>query len=620
MPPFQFLSEKALNAAIKGISSEFFPKGSVIATNSGQDGDFLYVIKKGGVKRLLDSDGQQIVVDYKGEGDTIGYMSLLGEDVPWSCVKAIDDTICYLLRKDHVQALIDSDGQARNSFSKSFLHPANFDTLKEDRGFSYTCGEKILFSTPVADIARNNPATASQHISIREAARLMTERKTDYIVITDADAAPVGIVTNSDLRDKVVSLGMDVNLPARTIMTEAIHSVDAGDYCYEAVLKMVKNNVHHLVVISGGCLWGVLTNHDLMLLQGTSPLSIVKAIEAQSSVDGLIPVSNKINGIYSVLLAGGARAGNILRIITEINDRLVRKIITLAERDLGSPPVAYAWICFGSEGRKEQTFKTDQDNAIIYNDPANEGEAQAAFDYFSSLSKIVRISLLQVGFPQCPALYMASNPMWRRPLKTWKKYAADWCTTPSAKAVLNTVTFFDSRTVYGDETLLTAFSRHLMSHITGNRLLLGKAASLSIKNAPPIGFLKTFVVEKSGEHKDMLNLKVKGVAPIVDLVRFFALEKGISTPTTSTLMRIEALTASHSIVKEYAEELVHAFEYIMLLRIQHQYEKIRNNLPPDNFIRPDKLSNLQRRTIKEAFQVISKIQNIVIERYREMIW
>ncbi|KWT95084.1 DUF294 nucleotidyltransferase-like domain-containing protein [Candidatus Magnetominusculus xianensis] len=615
VPPFQFLSERALSGMIKGIASEFYPKGAVIARKGGQGDDYLYVIRKGGAKRSLDYGGQEVLVDYKGEGDVFGYLSLFGEDVPWTNITAIDDTICYLMGKDRIKNLIDTDDEARKLFSRSFLHTS--DAVKQDQ-FTYSCGEKILFSTHVGDVAKRNLATAPENISIKEAARIMTERHTGSLIFLNKQGAPIGIVTDSDMRNKVVAQGMDVNAPVSTVMSSDLHTVDAGDYCYEAVLKMVKNNIHHLVVLKEQHLWGILTNHDLMLLQGTSALAIVRNIESQSSVNGLIPVSGKIDGVYNMLLSDGAKASNILRIIAEINDRLVRKVITLTETELGPPPVAYAWIVYGSEGRKEQTFKTDQDNAIIYGDPADEHEAHAARDYFSRFSALVRDGLLKVGFPACPANYMASNPIWRQPLKIWKKYAIKWTATPTPKAVLNTVTLFDSRAIYGDESLLTAFRQRLQSNITDNRLLLGKAASLSIRNAPPIGFLKAFVVEKSGEHKDMLNLKIKGITPVVDLLRLFTLEKGLSI--TPTLKRIEALMDTHSIVKEYAEELVHAFEFIMLLRIQHQYEKIRKGLPPDNFIMPDKLTNLQKRTIKEAFQIIAKIQATVIERYRDMIW
>lgn len=149
-------------------------------------------------------------------------------------------------------------------------------------------------------------------------------------------------------------------------------------------------------------------------------------------------------------------------------------------------------------------------------------------------------------------------------------------------------------------------------------VFLGHMANTITKNTPPVGFLKSFIVEKSGEHKDELNLKIKGIAPLVDIIRLFSLEKGIKE--TSTLERNNALKGKYTIIEEYAEDIEHAFEFIMLLRIQHQVEQIEAGMEPDNFINPNKLSNLERKTIKGAFNLISKMQDLVIERYKHMIW
>jgi CBS domain-containing protein len=273
---------------------------------------------------------------------------------------------------------------------------------------------------------------------------------------------------------------------------------------------------------------------------------------------------------------------------------------------------------FGSEGRKEQTFKTDQDNAIIYADPETEAEAEAARNYFAAFAEYVRDSLLQCGFPLCPANYMAANPQWRQPIKTWKRYFSTWIATPTPDAVLNSVTFFDFRHMAGDTTLTEQLRDYLNSQLKDQKVFLGYLANMAIKNTPPIGFFKSFVVEKGGEHKDELNLKVKGIAPLVDIMRLFALEKGIRE--TSTLERIETLRSRHTIVEEYADDLEQAFEFITLLRIHHQYAQISSGQEPDNFINPNKLSNLEKRSIKEAFQLISTVQDMIIERYKSLIW
>ncbi len=289
----------------------------------------------------------------------------------------------------------------------------------------------------------------------------------------------------------------------------------------------------------------------------------------------------------------------------------------ISEKKYGQPPVPYCWIAFGSEGRKEQTFKTDQDNAIIYADTTPEEEDRVK-KYFSDFTIFVRDSLIKCGFPLCPADYMASNPKWCQPLKVWKKYFSNWISTPTADAVLNSVTFFDFRPVYGETELSDTLRDFLISMLKGQKVFLGYLANMAIKNRPPIGFLKTFVVEKSGEHKDELNLKVKGIAPLIDIVRLFALEKGIKE--TSTLERINVLRDKHTMVQEYADELEQAFEFIMLLRIQNQYEQIKTGRTPDNFINPNKLSNLEKKSLKEAFHLISEIQDMIIELYKSMIW
>jgi CBS domain-containing protein len=213
---------------------------------------------------------------------------------------------------------------------------------------------------------------------------------------------------------------------------------------------------------------------------------------------------------------------------------------------------------------------------------------------------------------------MATNPMWRQPLHVWRKYFTSWISTPTSEAVLNSVTFFDFRAVYGEAKLLDWLKDFTLSMAKDNKIFLGYLANMAIKNTPPIGFLKTFVVEKSGEHKDQLNLKIKGLAPLIDIVRLFALEKGLKE--TSTIERIQSLRDKHTIIKEYADELLHAFEFILLLRIQNQFELMKEGQDINNFINPNNLSNLEKRIAKETFQLISKIQDLIIERYKAMIW
>ncbi|MEW6117056.1 MAG: DUF294 nucleotidyltransferase-like domain-containing protein [Nitrospirota bacterium] len=620
IPPFQFLEEEDLKAVAGSLSIEFYPKDTVILKQNGPASDSLRIIKKGGVKISIRSDsGEDVVIDYRGEGETFGLVSLMGGTQKTTIV-AVEDTLCYLLKKKELFALIDSNPSFTEYFLQSHFLKYMDKTYREIRNKSlfYGSSDHILFTTQAGEIATKDVITVTDSATIQESAQVMSKHGISSLVVVDSRNLPIGILTDRDLREKVVAQGRDIRDSIKNVMTLPLVRVDARDYCFEAVLKMLKYNIHHVLVIRDGELKGVLTNHDLMLLQGKSPLSFAKDIESQQTVEGLVPVSKKINHIIGFLLKEGARASNITKIITELNDRLVRKVLEIAERKFGQPPVPFCWIVFGSEGRKEQTFRTDQDNAIIYADLDAQGREAEIRDYFSSFTLFVKESLLMCGFPPCPAGYMANNPQWCQPLRSWKKYFSSWIATPTSDAVLKSLIFFDFRPVYGDFTLADALREYLNDTLEGQKVFLGFLANMIVKNRPPIGFLKSFVVEKSGEHKDELNLKIKGIAPIVDIVRLFALERGIKE--TSTLERIEALQDKHTIAKEYADELEHAFDFIMLLRIHHQVEQLEAGQEIDNFINPHRLSNLEKRTIKDAFHLISTIQDLIVERYKALIW
>jgi CBS domain-containing protein len=621
VPPFQFLETADLMTVARNLSMEFYPKDTVVLKQDAPPSDSLRIIKKGGVKvSMVSEDGDEVVIDYRSEGDTFGFLSIVGKDRVRSNVTAVDDTICYLLGKEMLLKLLDSNISFTEYFLKSHITKYIDRTYREmqDKSLFYGGSDRLLFTTQVGEMSIKGVVSTREDTSIREAARIMSENRVSSLVVMDGNNLPSGMVTDRDLREKVVSRGRDVAEPVKNIMTTSLIRVDARDYCFEVVLRMIKYNIHHILVIKDGMLTGVITNHDLMMLQGTSPLSLTKDIESQQTIEGLIPVSKKVNGIIGLLLKEGAKASNITKVITEINDRIVRKVLEFSERKHGKPPVPYCWIGFGSEGRREQTFKTDQDNAIIYADPPSDTEAEAAKKYFSAFAAYVRDGLLQCGFPPCPANYMASNPQWCQPLNVWKRYFSNWISTPTSDAVMNSLAFFDFRPMYGELALAETLRDDLNAMLRDQKVFLGYLASMAIKNTPPIGFFKSFVVEKGGEHKNELNLKVKGLAPLVDIVRLFALEKGIRE--TSTLERLGALRSRHTIVEEYADDFEYAFEFIMLLRIHNQYAQISSGQAPDNFINPNKLSNLEKRSIKEAFQVISKVQDLVIERYKTLIW
>ena len=614
-PPFQFLDETTLETVSSTMLTATYPKDALILKQNGPPSDCLRFIRKGGVKvSRTAEDGREIIIDYRGEGDTFGFLSLVGKDKARANVVAVDDTVCYLINKEIVLKLLESHPVFMEYFFKSHLEKYIDKSLGDMQNKPlYRNPDSVLFKTRVEDIALKEVLTVRENATIQEAAKVMAKNRISSLIIVNGKELPLGIVTDRDLREKVVARGRDVSEPIKNIMTRSLIRVDARDFCYEAVLKMIQNNIHHIIVMKDSMLKGILTNHDFMILQGTSPLSVVRDIESQQSVEGLIPESKNINKLIALLLKEGARAGNITGIITEINDRLLKKILEITEREFGPPPLPYCWIVFGSEGRKEQTYKTDQDNAIIYSDPQTEEEAEAAGSYFSAFAVSVKDALLKCGFPPCHGDYMASNPKWRQPLAIWKEYFSQWIYTPTSEAILASCILFDFRPVYGNLSLADKLREHLQERLKNQDMFLKLMAQLTMKLRPPIGFFKSFIVEKSGEHKNKLNLKFTCLAPLVNMVRLFSLEKNIRE--TSTLDRLLVLRDSHSIVMENGEDLEHAFEFLTLLRIRQQHAQIEAGVEPDNFIDPGGLSNFERKVFKESCQLIAKVQDLINRKY-----
>jgi len=616
VPPFQFLDEAALSRVALKVAVEYYPKGTLIHQQDGPPSQHLMVIKKGGVKVFLrTADEEELVIDYRSEGDAFGFLSLVSGDRSRTNIVTVEDSIVYQVDRAVILKLLEASPAFTEYYVKSFLNKFVDKTFAEMHSTSLLCGggDKLLFTTPVGQLASKEVVTALGSASIREAAQLMTDKSISSLIVVDESGAPSGILTDRDLREKVVAGGRALTDQVRAIMSVAIVQIEARNLCFEALLTMIRHNIHHLVVVEAGKLKGVVTNHDLMLLQGTSPLSLARDIESQQTIEGVIPAAAKIGGMITLLLKEGARASSITRVVTEINDRLVRKIVQIGEQVVGQPPLPYCWIAFGSEGRKEQTFKTDQDNAIVYADPQGQQETEQAREYFGRFATFINDALVLCGFPECPGNYMARNPQWCQPLAVWKGYFSSWINEPTEEAILRSVILFDFRPVAGDAALAEALKAHLLRAVAGQGIFLKQLSTLTTSLRPPLGFFKNFVVLKSGEHKDQLDLKVRCITPLINIVRLYTLEA--ANPETSTLERLAALRESNRVIKEHGDELEQAFEFFLLLRIHHQYDQIEEGRLPDNFINPSDLTNLQKKIFRDSCQVIGTVLDSIFRQF-----
>src|SRR5438270_9150882 len=567
VPPFQFLSASELAKLAGSMTLEYFPRNTLILSAGRKTPESLYVVNKGGVKLALRTQvGKELILDMRSEGELFGLLSMMGGDVTRLDVTTLEDTFCYTLPAPEVQQLISRHAEIADYLLRTSVTRYMDRTLNELRSQISLMGdtERLLYALSVRDVVREQAVTCEPRTTVRDAARLVREAGSTALFVVNGQGQAVGIVTDKDFTDRVVARGLLLDLPVEQIMSQPVIAVEGDQRVFEALLAMLTHDIHHVLVTDQGCPGGVLTSHDLMLLQGKSPLALARHLEQQRSLDDLVTAQKRISDLLPLLLREGAKASHITRVIAEINDRLMSKIIELAHAKLGPAPVPYCWVVLGSEGRQEQTFKTDQDNALIL---ASGIENGTTTEYFAQFTGFTHDALEKCGYPPCTGNYMASNSRWRQSLGVWKNYFRSWITQAELHSVEDALILFDMRAVAGEFSLfeeLRAHTRHLLREAGFFKSVL---AHVSVEHRPPLGFFRTFVVERTGNHRDELDVKMLGTGPIVNAARLFALDAGVTE--TNTISRLSALEASGYCDPALLNELQQAFEFLTLLRLEH---------------------------------------------------
>lgn len=617
-PPFHELDPISLDGVVARCGVEQVRKGKTILQRGKTEVTHLRLLYQGRVRVFLkDEQGEVSFEDVRGPGEAIGHLGILRGSLANLNVSAIEDSLFITLDRDDFLRLV----RANLSFSNHYLKVLSegyvikaLQHIERPRSAAGGEGSLYLFSAQVGDIVRRRPVTIHGSETIQQAARLMSERRVGCLLVTDPSERIVGIITDRDLRTKVVAQGFDVTAPVDRIMASPVHSIPTHTVCFDALLEMMKLRVHHLGIEKRGEIVGVLSGHDLMVVQGSSPLFLVRKIQAQRNIEGLYDISLQSPRVVRSLIHEGAKASHVTRMITLINDYILDRLLTLLEETLGTPPVPFCWLLMGSEGRKEQTFRTDQDNGLIYRDPESEAERKAALEYFEVFANEAVTDLVASGFPRCKGGVMASNPKWRQPYSVWQRYFDQWIQTPKPRDVLHATIFFDFRPGYGDRSLGQRLREHLTAQVKGQEVFLRFLARDCLNTPPAISFFRQFNLEKSGPHKNKLDLKTKGITPFVDFARLMSLEAGIQE--TNTLERFQLLGESGRISEEFQVQASQAYEFQMNLRILHQQAMDEEALEPDNFIDPALLSELDRRTLKDSLTVINDIKALIKDVYR----
>ncbi|MDO5677687.1 MAG: DUF294 nucleotidyltransferase-like domain-containing protein, partial [Propionibacteriaceae bacterium] len=455
-----------------------------------------------------------------------------------------------------------------------------------------------VLQVPVKEMITRAPITIDVGHTVREAALTMTEHRISAIIVTRDDGHLAGILTDRDLR-RVVAGSIDVESPLSDVMSKTPFTIGSDALALDVLLSLVQHKIHHLPVMEDGKVLGMVTSGDLMRLERSSPLYMVGDLARQNDIPGLVKVMDRVPQLVGRLLRQDATAEDITRIVSRTTEALCQRIAEMGEKELGEPPVPYAWVSLGSLARQEQALGSDQDHAFILSDEA-QPEHQ---EYFANLAEYFTAALVECGFPRCKGDAMATNPNWRMSLAGWQRTFANWLASPTSEAVLNSSIFFDMRPIHGDHTLYTALQQRVLRQAPQSSRFLGHLAKHANAAEVPVGFLRGFVVEKRGDHRDRLDIKLGGINPIVDVARIYALRWGL--PQVSTRARLVA-AAEHG---AEVENLLDAHEFLGYTRLQHQGRLVADGKEPDNYINPEDLSDFERRSLRDAFVIVGKAQS-----------
>jgi CBS domain-containing protein len=467
-----------------------------------------------------------------------------------------------------------------------------------------------LIATPVRTLLRREPVTVAPTTSIREAAVLMREQRVSSVLIVEQEHL-FGIVTDRDLRNRAIADGLETERPILEIATVAPLTIDLRTTAFDALLLMTRQNVHHVPVMDGSRVAGMITATDLTEQHTTSAVFLAGEIYKQGTIEGLKQASTRIRQVQRNLAAADATAYATGHVMTAMTDALTIRLLQLAEAQLGPPPIDYAWVAAGSQARCEQTAKSDQDNCLILDDAYDEAQHG---EYFKALSTFVCSGLDACGYIYCPGEMMAMTDAWRQAQQRWKQYFRGWIEEPEPKALMLTCVFFDLRLVYGRASLLDELRADMLRRSQGNGIFLAYMVSNALSRRPPLSMFGRITTARSGAHRGTIDLKHLGIVPIVDLARVYALAAGHEA--VNTYDRLEVAAQSQEVSEQSARDLRDALEYLAVIRIHHQVRQIDEGQPADSFLALGELSNFQRTQLKDAFVVVQTLQNVLGQRHQ----
>jgi CBS domain-containing protein len=559
--------------------------GSVVY-HAGTPLEGLYLIKRGSVQ-VTEASGQ--VISLLGPRNSFGERGLMRDGVAATTSTATEAVVVLMLPAAEFRRLI----AGFPAFARFFQRGRKADARLSDLG-----------TRKVGDLMARKPVSIAPSDSIAVAARLMRDARVSCLGVVE-DGRFLGLVTTRDMTTKALAVGLDPATPVAEIMTADPETLTPDSLGSDILHIMLERRVGHLPILDEGRLVGMITQTDLTRFQAVSSALLVRDAAVAETVAEMAAVTARIPDLLVQLVGGNSAHEVVTRLITDIADTVTRRLLAMAEATLGPAPVPYLWLACGSQGRQEQTGVSDQDNCLMIDDTATEGDMA----YFAALAKFVCDGLNACGYVYCPGDMMATNPKWCQPIRVWREYFRGWIKTPDPMAQMLASVMFDLRPIGGKASLFHELQHETLELAAQNSIFVAHMVSNSLKHIPPLGLLRGFATIRSGEHKNHIDMKHNGVVPVVDLGRVYALIGELSPANTRA--RLEDAEGAGVISASGARDLIEAYDVIAQTRLENQARLIRSGRAPDNFLAPYDLSDFERSHLRDAFVVVRTMQSAV---------
>ncbi|WP_431483226.1 putative nucleotidyltransferase substrate binding domain-containing protein [Pseudomonas solani] len=614
-PPFNQMESAHLAYLVENCLLRFYGRGESIIKPSDGPVEHFYIVKQGrvvGERPHSAKRGTETTFEIAG-GECFPLAALLGERATRTEHLAGEDTFCLLLAKPAFVRLFALSGPFRDFALRGVSSLLDQVNQQVQLRAVETLGAQYSLDTRLIDLAVRQPIACPPQMPLRDAVRLMHENQVGSIVIVDEQQRPQGIFTLRDLRRVIADACADLGQSIAELMTQQPFHLPPDASAFDAAIAMTERHIAHVCVVDDGRLRGVVSERDLFSLQRVDLVHLARTIRHAGRVETLAALRSEIQRLVDSMLAHGASSTQITHIITLLNDHTVCRVIELAIEALGDPGLPFTWLCFGSEGRREQTLHTDQDNGILF-EARDAAEAAAIRGRLLPLAERINQDLATCGFELCRGRIMASNPELCLSRQEWGRRFAGFIREATPESLLGSSIYFDLRTVWGDRESCEQLRREVLVQVADNQLFQRLMADNALRQRPPVGRFRDFVVARKGAEKDTLDLKVQGLTPFVDGARLLALAHGIDS--CNTLERLRQLVAHEVIDAQDGAAFEEAYHFIQQTRMQQHQQQARQGLPFSNRLDPDSLNHLDRRILRESFRQAQRLQASLALRYQ----